>query len=78
MKRSLFTKGLFCGAFGLLGCRPKELAGKDGTKAIKSKLKFYGLPHWADLLSAILPTKVFRVLEIPAPTVHSQRSSLNL
>jgi hypothetical protein len=75
MKRSLFTKSLLCGTVGLFGCDSKHGIRNAGPKPTRGELKFYGLPHGGELLTSILPRKVFQVLGKPEPTVHLERFS---
>lgn len=75
MKRSLFTKSLVCGTVGLFGCGSKDETRSAGPKSARGELKFYGLPYGGELLTSILPRKVFQVLERPEPTIHLERFS---
>ena len=73
MKRSLFTKSLLCGGLGLFGCNSRDGERNAEAKTTRGDLKFYGLPYGGELLTSILPRKVFQALERPEPTVHLER-----
>ena len=75
MKRSLFTKSLMFGGLGLFGCSGDSRENNPEAETNRGNLKFYGMPSkgGAELITSILPNKVFRAVEKPSPTVHPDK-----